>query len=127
MIRTLPLIALQDLFDSQLNPANENGETPLHLAAKNGHLEICKLILDGLGKTKNPVDKKGRTPLHHAARSILTITIYCKIKVSTSPVPKKLSQQRLGTVMSRGCSSSQSHDPHNFLVQVLSLVPFVKD
>ena len=107
MIRTRPLIALQDLFDSQLNPANENGETPLHLAAKNGHLEICELILDGLGKTKNPVDKKGRTPLHHAARSMLTITIYCKIKVSSSPVPKKLSQQRLGTVTSRA-SSSQS-------------------
>ena len=46
-------------MDNELNPANKNRVTPLHLAANNGHLEIVELILDGLGKIKNPVSKKG--------------------------------------------------------------------
>jgi hypothetical protein len=29
-----------------INAANNNGETPLHSAAKSGHLDICKYILE---------------------------------------------------------------------------------
>ena len=44
--------------------------TPLHLAAFNGHLEVCNLLLDSMGD-KNPSDKNGRTPLHLAALQVL--------------------------------------------------------
>ena len=42
--------------------------TPLHLAAKNDYLEICKLIIDNIGEN-NPSDNHGTTPLHHAAKN----------------------------------------------------------
>ena len=53
------------------NPANEDpgdqGETPLHKAAKNGHVKICKLILENV-VDKCPISEKGMTPLHWSAR-----------------------------------------------------------
>ena len=53
------------------NPAStsrwgENG-TPLHGAAKEGHFEICKLIIEKV-VVKNPSDDNGVTPLHCAAK-----------------------------------------------------------
>ena len=53
------------------NPVNNDGETPLHSAARNGHLDICKSILLNLGledvSNCNPKSKTGETPLHCAA------------------------------------------------------------
>ena len=47
------------------NPVAFNGLTPLHSAAKGGHLDIIKLLID------NGVDRRplfhGRTPLQEAA------------------------------------------------------------
>ena len=49
------------------NPGTRNGQTALHIAADNGQLEICKLILSVI-EDKNPANKKeGATPLHLAA------------------------------------------------------------
>ena len=45
---------------SDKNPANEDGITPLHNAARAGHLEICKLILQNVDM-KNPPDSTGET------------------------------------------------------------------
>ena len=42
------------------------GLTVLHVAAIEGHLEICKLIFSEVDN-KSPLDDKGRTPLHYAA------------------------------------------------------------
>ena len=44
-----------------MNPVNNHGETPLHCATKNGHLDICKFIIVTLN---NPIDKHRFTPLH---------------------------------------------------------------
>ena len=48
---------------------DQGGETPLHLAATNGHLEICKLIVENMDEQgdKNPKNNFGNTPLHYAA------------------------------------------------------------
>ena len=50
------------------NVCGRYGRTPLHMAAKNGHLSICKLIIENV-RDKNPRDIHGRTPLHLAALS----------------------------------------------------------
>jgi ankyrin repeat protein len=48
------------------NPADKDGITPLHWAARLGYLETVKLLLE-YAKDKNPADKDGQTPLHLAA------------------------------------------------------------
>ena len=45
-----------------------DGTTPLHFAAYNGHLEVCKLIMDYI-TDKNPANMKGETPFHFAAKN----------------------------------------------------------
>ena len=47
------------------NPVNNVRNTPLHLAAKNGHYKICKLFIDNICH-KNPVNNEGYTPLYMA-------------------------------------------------------------
>lgn len=49
-----------------LDARDENRETPLHLAAKNGSLDTAELLLE-FGAFVNAADKKGLTPLHIAA------------------------------------------------------------
>ena len=43
------------------------GSTPLHFAAQNGHLEVCKLIMDNI-TDKNPANVEGEMPFHFAAK-----------------------------------------------------------
>ena len=40
------------------NPADEDGETPLHRAAEWGRLEVCRLILERC-EDPNPADETG--------------------------------------------------------------------
>lgn len=49
---------------------NSNGQFPLHLAAREGHADICRLLLDqSKGAGKDQPDKYSEwTPLFHAAR-----------------------------------------------------------
>ena len=48
------------------NPKDIIGNTPLHIAAYNGQLEICRFIVQNV-EDKNPKNHQGRTPLHNAA------------------------------------------------------------
>ena len=48
------------------NPANEAGDTPLHVAASRGKVDVCKLLLERVDDN-NPRDNDGCTPLHWAA------------------------------------------------------------
>ena len=41
--------------------------TPLHTAARNGHFEVCKLILENV-EDKNPPDNIGSTPINEAIK-----------------------------------------------------------
>jgi ankyrin repeat protein len=45
----------------------DDGNTPLHLAADRGHLEVCRLLLDWGAKLDTMCGMKD-TALHHAAR-----------------------------------------------------------
>ena len=43
------------------NPEDDGGWTPLHTAAKNGHLDVCKHLLDNI-QNKMPKTLNGKTP-----------------------------------------------------------------
>ena len=47
------------------NPADENGDTPLHRAAEDGQTDICRLILQNV-EDKHPKNSCGETPLELA-------------------------------------------------------------
>ena len=52
------------------NLPNTNGEYPLHLAAKEGHVEVCKLLCVETRETLDMPDKYSEwTPLFHAANN----------------------------------------------------------
>ncbi|KAG9002368.1 phosphate system positive regulatory protein pho81 [Tulasnella sp. 427] len=63
----IPSLLLQR--DAQKVP-NSNGQFPLHLAARDGHADICRLLLtEAKGAGKDQPDKYSEwTPLFHAAR-----------------------------------------------------------
>ena len=48
------------------NAADENGDTPIHMAAYHGHTEIVK-ILAPLTDNPNAPNDSGRTPIYRAA------------------------------------------------------------
>lgn len=50
---------------ADVNVAREDGQTPLHIVAKNFHVGVAKLLLDA-GANVNVVDKKGRKPCERA-------------------------------------------------------------
>ena len=44
-----------------MNPANKNGNTPFHLAARKGYLNICELIMEHI-EDLQPKNNEGKTP-----------------------------------------------------------------
>ena len=66
------LIELENLLKKPLNPnvRDESGMTPLHCAARRGHVESLQLLIEA-GAEKNAPDQgpDGMTPLHVAAES----------------------------------------------------------
>lgn len=49
------------------NPGDNGGTTPLHLAAAEGHFQVCQAILNEV-TDKNPSDDDDWTPFHAAAK-----------------------------------------------------------
>ena len=58
------------------NPGADNGWTPLHCAADNDHLDVCKLIMDNVKDIK-PKNNNGKTPFQLAIKleSVLEIAL----------------------------------------------------
>ena len=60
------------------NPSNDWGQTPLHIAAEKGFVEICQLLIQN-APDKNPSDKYGQTPMHCAFKNGFLATGWPKI------------------------------------------------
>jgi ankyrin repeat protein len=52
-----------------INDTDEDGETPLLIASRKGHLQVCKLLINN-GSNVNDVNEQGETPLHLALRHL---------------------------------------------------------
>ncbi|CAJ1099218.1 E3 ubiquitin-protein ligase MIB2-like isoform X1 [Octopus vulgaris] len=64
----------------KVNPRDEDGQTPLHLACFWGHLHTVGLLLGHNGIDANVVDNDGDTPLHVAVRRCT----YCQVMYASS-------------------------------------------
>jgi len=67
----LPVEEIREFFTKRPEVTVElcdptNGNRPLHIAAKAGHLNIIKLLIDELGADVNAQNRDGNTPLHFA-------------------------------------------------------------
>ena len=65
--KELEIIKILAPLTNNPNAPYEYGQTPIHIAAKNGHTEIVK-ILAPLTNNPNAPDRDGYTPIHWAAR-----------------------------------------------------------
>lgn len=59
-----------------INTQNDKGNTLLHIAAFNAHVDVLKLLIEK-GADTNLKNKKGNTPLHEATGSILYPSYRC--------------------------------------------------
>lgn len=60
---------MQDLLEygAAVNQPNEDGITPLHAAAFEGHCAVARMLIEK-GADLDPVDNKGLTPTQHATK-----------------------------------------------------------
>ena len=69
------------------NPKDSTGETHLHSAAENGHLDMCNLILKNT-KEIGTRDGNGWTPLHYSAQNNHILVHEAIMKMSKDKNPE---------------------------------------
>ena len=114
------MLQLTPLTD--VNGANYEGRTPLHIAASGGSLEVVDLLIE-LGSAVSPLDSSGNTPLDDALRQgYAKVAVHLEAKGAYSGVSfRKLAQSKtplrrsthvLTRVLTRAPSSSSDHHPN---------------
>ncbi|KAL2642060.1 hypothetical protein R1flu_009647 [Riccia fluitans] len=84
----------QDLAEAVGDVKDGNGRGALHFAARGGHEDICKYLVEELHLPIDPVDDEGETPLVFAARAGLYSTAKYLLDQGANP---HASAQDLGT------------------------------
>lgn len=86
---------LIEKYNLDVNAANKpNLDTPLHLAAANGQLEIVQYLIDHAADL-NAKDKAGHTPLQRAARSYRWDVVQCLFPKQNMPNAKDIDGQTI--------------------------------
>lgn len=81
------------------NTANDNGDTPLHLAARWGYHMIVRILLE-CGAKCEPINKKGQTPLAIAYNEDIVEVLKCRAQAnnidgnSVLPLHRTVKQSR---------------------------------
>ena len=102
------LLSAELVNTDDFNPKDAEGQTPFHLAAKYGHLEICRLILANI-VDKNPVNNDGETPSQLAAcHGHLSVMELIKSELSTKVKNGLGSKSRSRSPRSRSRSQRRS-------------------
>ena len=78
---------LRSTLKENRNPMDNFGWTPLHIAAKEGHLEICELIASQIENRNSRIFKTGNTPLHLAVIEVNIETVEHLIRVNSEKNP----------------------------------------
>jgi hypothetical protein len=71
MFKTVPLIVFKNLYKAEENrsPLDLHGDTPLHVAARNGNFDVFKWLFTRPDQDGNAFNFRMNTPLHLAAAS----------------------------------------------------------
>ena len=75
---------LANLADANLEILDNNGETPLSLAAKHNHIDLV-VYLQQLGASLHNCNKNGWTPLHWASKNGNSDLVYYLIQAGANP------------------------------------------
>jgi len=61
-------IAILEAMPSLSNFCDYDRRTPLHVAASEGHIDLCRILVDRYSAKINPIDRWSRSPLDEAQR-----------------------------------------------------------
>ena len=75
------------------NPTDNEGTTPLHIAASEGNLELCRITINNVND-KNPADNEGHKSLHQALYNTSQLQI-CQLKLKLSVIKLQLMRMEL--------------------------------
>ena len=71
---------------SCINTEDQEGRTPLHNAAHQGHLSVLHFLASQKGCMKDSIDRKQRTPLHYACQNGHYNLAVCLVSVYHCPI-----------------------------------------
>lgn len=89
---------------NSLTAADQDGNTPLHVAAYRGQAEVVKYLVTRPGLLKDPVDKRGLTPLMLAASAGHSQVVQCLLEAGCDPA---LKSQDGSTALHRAAAQGQ--------------------
>ena len=82
-----------------------HGELPLHLAAREGHTELCRLLHAAYPASAVAQDSIGGTPLHNAAEALKLDTVRLLLELAPQAVP--MCNRRGKTAYNLACLSKE--------------------
>jgi len=100
-----------------------NGNTPLHIAAQNGHTEICAFLIESCKCDVNIQNSKGQTPLHMAVE----FGVYYTIKVLLDNGANKDIVNEEGNAAKTGIEGNCSIDDPIMLLNCATNIDMVKE
>ncbi|XP_033231984.1 ankyrin repeat and death domain-containing protein 1A-like [Belonocnema kinseyi] len=97
------ITALSNIPGIELEAKDKKGQTPMHCACSQGHLEAVEVLI-GLGAYVDAQDKEGNTPLHVTTRNRYTAIAQLLLKVgANTELTDEMGVTSLHVAASQGC------------------------